>query len=182
MVGLGKSYIGAAVVKHFVRHDQVRPLIICPAGLVDMWTHYNEAYQLDANVLSMGYLREDDRYGSEWMLHDDVTRYRDFVLVDESHNVRHTNTQRYQVLQSSLERTDSPCVLLTATPRNQSNDDILNQIRLFHRDDRTDVPADPPHLGAFFKLVEKGRAAAAVAPLLPANPPYPDTRPALVWP
>ena len=48
VVGLGKSYIGAAIVKHFVRHDQARPLIICPATLVPMWEHYNEAYQLDA--------------------------------------------------------------------------------------------------------------------------------------
>ncbi len=88
VVGLGKSYIGSAIIKHFERCDRARPLIICPASLVEMWEHYNEAYHLNARVLSMGRLREDDLHGPEWMLHDDRYRYRDFVLVDESHNFR----------------------------------------------------------------------------------------------
>src|SRR5262249_27152857 len=74
VVGLGKSYIGAAIVKHFERTDHARPLIICPAPLVDMWERYNELYQLNARVLSMGYLREDDT-GRAHVLLDDV-RYR----------------------------------------------------------------------------------------------------------
>jgi len=43
-------------VKHFERTDHVRPLIICPAPLVEMWEQYNDAYQLNARVLSTGYL------------------------------------------------------------------------------------------------------------------------------
>lgn len=58
VVGLGKSYIGAAIVKHFERVEHSRPLIICPATLVDMWERYNEVYQLNARVLSMGFLKE----------------------------------------------------------------------------------------------------------------------------
>lgn len=60
VVGLGKSYIGAAIVKHFERTEHARPLIICPATLVEMWERYNEVYQLNARVLSIGYLKEDD--------------------------------------------------------------------------------------------------------------------------
>ena len=156
VVGLGKSYIGAAIVKQFERRDRVRPLIICPATLVEMWEHYNEAYQLNARVLSMGLLHEDEQYGPEWMLHDERTRYRDFVLVDESHNFRHTDSQRYRVLQSFLATGERRCVFLTATPRNQSVWDIYNQLRLFHPDDLTDLPVDPPHLRRFFQLVEDG--------------------------
>src|SRR5690606_32078567 len=37
VVGLGKSYIGSAIVKYFERAEQARPLIICPAPLVDSW-------------------------------------------------------------------------------------------------------------------------------------------------
>lgn len=76
VVGLGKSYIGAAIVKHFERTEHARPLIICPATLTEMWERYNEVYQLNARVLSMGYLRWNpvrliqrfgriDRIGSE---------------------------------------------------------------------------------------------------------------------
>ncbi len=155
VVGLGKSYIGAAIVKHFERRDRARPLIVCPAPLIGMWEHYNEAYQLNARVMSMGLLREDERYGLEWMLHDERTRYRDFVLVDESHNLRNTDTQRYKVLQSYLAAGDRRCVFLTATPRNRSAWDIYNQLKLFHQDDVTDLPIDPPNLRQFFKGVDE---------------------------
>lgn len=30
VVGLGKSFIGAAIVKHFERTDHARPLVLCP--------------------------------------------------------------------------------------------------------------------------------------------------------
>ncbi len=156
VVGLGKSYIGAAIVKHFERHDRARSLIICPAPLVEMWEHYNEAYQLNARVLSLGFLREDERHGVEWMLHDERFRYRDFVLVDESHNFRNTDSQRYRVLESFLSTSDRRCVFLTATPRNRSVWDIHNQLRLFHPQEVTDLPVDPPNLRQFFQLVEQG--------------------------
>lgn len=92
VVGLGKSYIGAAIVKHFERTDHARPLIVCPATLVDMWERYNEVYQLNARVLSMGYLREGDNGTANLLLDDVKFRDRDFVLVDESHNFRYPDT------------------------------------------------------------------------------------------
>lgn len=156
VVGLGKSYIGAAIVKHFEQQHRCRPLIICPASLLDMWVHYNEAYQLNAQVLSMGMLKEDDRYGPDWILRDERYAYRDFVLVDESHNFRHTDSQRYRVLETLLAAGNKRCVFLTATPRNQSVWDIYNQMKLFHPDDVTDLDVDPPNLREYFKRVENG--------------------------
>ncbi len=58
-VGLGKSYVGAATVKHFERTHHSRPLVVCPASLANMWERYNEVDQLNARVLSMGKLRDD---------------------------------------------------------------------------------------------------------------------------
>ena len=60
VVGLGKSYIGAAIVKHFERTDHARPSDPLPAPLVEMWERYNEVYQLNARVLSTGYLTESE--------------------------------------------------------------------------------------------------------------------------
>ncbi len=154
VVGLGKSYIGAAIVKHFERTDHARPLIICPAPLTEMWERYNEVYQLNARVLSMGFLREDEDDGVTGLLKDVKYKDRDFVLIDESHNLRHADTQRYKVVQTFLS-TGRRCCLLTATPRNKSAWDVYNQIKLFHQDDRTDLPVDPPNLKDYFKLIEK---------------------------
>jgi len=154
VVGLGKSYIGAAVVKHFERTDHARPLVICPAPLVDMWERYNEVYQLNARILSMGFLREDEEEGVTRLLNDFHFKDRDFVLVDESHNLRHPDTQRYKVVQTYLS-TGRRCCFLTATPRNKSAWDVYHQIKLFHQDDRTDLPVDPPNLKEYFKLIDK---------------------------
>jgi len=155
VVGLGKSYIGSAIIKHFQRYEHARPLILCPASLVDMWEHYNEAYRLDARVLSIGmlYLDPDDP-DSNLLLDDERYRDRDFILVDESHNFRNQDTQRYRILQQYLNYRDKKCVFLTATPYNRSVWDIYHQIKLFHLSEVTSIPIDPPILRNFFRLVE----------------------------
>lgn len=155
VVGMGKSYIGAAIVKHFERAYHARPLIACPAPLVDMWDRYNEVYQLNARVLSMGLLSEGPQADKLLDPQHGLYKDRDFVLIDESHNYRHSDTQRYKLLQSFLAN-GKRCCLLTATPRNKSAWDVYNQLKLFHQDDKTDLPIDPPNLKEFFRLIEKG--------------------------
>jgi len=154
VVGTGKSFIGSAVIKYFERTEQARPLIICPASLVEMWERYNEVYELNARVLSMGHLREDNDTPN-FLLEDVKYRDRDFVLVDESHNFRHSDTQRYRVLQEFM-ATGRRCCFLTATPRNKTAWDIYHQIKLFHQDDKTYLPVDPPDLREYFRAVERG--------------------------
>ena len=153
VVGLGKSYIGAAIVKHFERTDHARPLIICPAPLVDMWERYNEVYQLNARVLSMGYLRENDNESMNMLFEDVRFKDRDFLLIDESHNFCHPDTQRYKIMQGFLSA-GKHCCFLTATPRNKSAWDVYHQIKLFHQEDRTYLPIDPPNLRDYFKKIE----------------------------
>src|SRR5437660_3463254 len=155
VVGLGKSYIGAAIVKHFERIDHARALIICPAALTDMWERYNEVYQLNARVLSMGMLREEDDGVVNMLLEDVLYKDRYFVLIDESHNLRHRDTQRYKVVETFLS-TGRRCCFLTATPRNKSAWDVYSQIKLFHQDDKTDLPVDPPDLKQYFRWIEDG--------------------------
>jgi len=127
VVGLGKSYIGAAIVKHFERTDHARPLILCPAPLVEMWELYNDAYQLNARVLSTGFLHEGNNGTGNILLDDPKYRDRDFVLVDESHNFRYTDTQRYKILQAFLSTGERRTCFLTATPRNKNAWDVYNQ-------------------------------------------------------
>jgi len=161
VVGLGKSFVGAAIVKHFERAERRRPLIVCPKPLEDMWTAYNEQYQLNAQILPMSLLAEGDR-GVD-LLGDVRYRDRDFVLIDESHNFRHPDTQRYRELQTFIAADPERRVcLLTATPRNSAAWDVFNQIKLFHPDDTTDLPIDPPNLREYFKRVVQTEAGAPV--------------------
>jgi superfamily II DNA or RNA helicase len=152
VVGLGKSFVGAAIVKHFERTENTRALIICPAPLVGMWEHYNERYRLNAKVLSMGMLRQNG--DPNWLAR--TYPERNFVLIDESHNLRRRGTQRYEVLEAFLRRGRRVC-MLTATPRNQSEWDIYHQIKLFHPEEKTRLPVEPANLKEYFKLVEAGK-------------------------
>jgi superfamily II DNA/RNA helicase len=156
VVGLGKSYIGAAIVKHFERTDHARPLVICPAPLVEMWERYNEAYQLNARILSTGYLYESGDGSGNILLDDSRYKDRDFVLLDESHNFRYPDTQRYTLLQAYLSTGGRRSCFLTATPRNKTAWDVYHQLKLFHQDDKTDLPIAPADLKQYFKLIEEG--------------------------
>jgi superfamily II DNA or RNA helicase len=151
VVGLGKTYIGMAMLRHFYETQGARPLIICPASLLDWWEESREDFGVDARVLSMGLLQER---GVD-LLRDRKYRDRDPVLIDESHNFRYNNTQRYRALQPYL--LGKTAILLTATPRNNTEWDIYHQIKLFHHADRTDIPIQPPDLRSFFKEVEAGQ-------------------------
>ncbi len=123
-----------------------------------MWERYNEVYALNARVVSIGLLRDSYlRNDSEELsaFNSLLAKYpnRDFVLIDESHNLRHSDTQRYKMVQTFLS-TGKRCCLLTATPRNKSAWDVYHQIKLFHQDDLTTLPIDPPNLKDYFRMIE----------------------------
>ncbi|MCI0712734.1 MAG: DEAD/DEAH box helicase, partial [Chloroflexi bacterium] len=152
VVGLGKSFIGLALLKHWNIYEAAYGVIVCPASLVPMWEAYIAKFRIWATVLSMGMLSQK---GNERLLLDNP-KYSNagIVLVDESHNFRSRDSQRYHALE--LFTGDRPAILLTATPRNTSAWDIYHQIRLWHPDDRTNLlnPPNPPNLTEFFRRVE----------------------------
>jgi len=152
VVGLGKSFIGAAIVKHFERTERLRALIICPKPLEGMWKRYNERYALNAAVVPMSLLMTSERGIDLFESYPD----RDFVLIDESHAFRNAGSQRYEALSTYLQAEDRKLCLLTATPRNSRARDVYNQIKLFHPEEMTDLPIDPPDLQLFFQGVEDG--------------------------
>ncbi len=155
VVGLGKSFIGAAITKYFERVRDCDPLIICPKSLEEMWLTYNAEYDLHAEVLPLSMLREGADTGVD-LQNDPRYRNRDFILIDESHNFRNTDTQRYRELEHFIN--DGPgrrVCMLTATPRNSRARDVLNQMRFFHPDDQTDLPIDPPNLSQYFTKIEQ---------------------------
>lgn len=153
VVGMGKSYIGAAVLKQFAQTEGAKPLIICPASLTTLWERYNAVYSLNAQVLSMGMLTENDQY-KNILLDDERYNDRKFILIDESHHFRNADTQRYGMIQSFLNTGDRKVLFLTATPKSRSTWDVYNQIKLFHPEDKTDLPINPPDLRKYFKGIE----------------------------
>ena len=163
VVGFGKSYIGSALIKYYRDQKRKRTLIVCPARLVPMWKAYNQLFDLGAEVLSMGMLTYPDGVKgatTHYSLNDDE-RYEqyDMVLIDESHNFRNPNTDRYQILQPYLR--NRQVILLTATPQNKSVWDYYYQLKLFHQQDRSAFPISTARLDTFFQQAEKNPAQLA---------------------
>ncbi|PDW01368.1 hypothetical protein A9Q02_21020 [Candidatus Chloroploca asiatica] len=126
-VGLGKTYIGKKLLELFAYYQRQRALIICPAQLREMWQRQIEESRIAARIIGMEELGRADYPVSQ---HSDA----EFVLVDESHNFRNPQAQRYQNLSRILASGEPKRVaLLTATPINNSLWDLYHQIALWTR-------------------------------------------------
>lgn len=172
VVGLGKTYIGAEIVRQLQFSEPLGrlPLIICPAGLMPMWERVSERFGLGAEVLSMSSLapppgvdfdEETGRYvDTEPQDEHGIDLARDYpnrgvVLVDEAHNFRNPLTRRYAALSHYLTTGDHKVVLLSATPQNLGPADIYYQLRLFLDDLDHGLPLEPLHLQEYFGAVTR---------------------------
>lgn len=126
VVGLGKTLMATAVARIFQDDYSLETLIICPKNLVPMWRKVVADYRMIAEVLSLS--RVTDELPK-------LRRYR-LVIIDESHNLRNREGQRYAAIQEYITQNESKCVLLSATPYNKSYLDLSSQLRLFIPEDR----------------------------------------------
>jgi superfamily II DNA or RNA helicase len=151
VVGLGKTYVGTALLK-YLQLQEYRPLIICPPALIPMWEKFCADYEIDAKILSRGKLSQDN-----FELYQDY-RYkdRDLVLIDESHHFRHHLSRQYENLHQFMQAREAKAILLTATPFSNDATDIKNQIMLFHPSPKTFIPpANETDLDRYFREIKK---------------------------
>ncbi len=127
VVGLGKSMMATALAKVFEDDFHTETLILCPKNLVSMWEDYAHTYRLHAKVLSISRVINE--------LPENTRRYR-VVLIDESHNLRNKEGQRWKAIREYIDRNDSLCILLSATPYNKTYLDLSAQLGLFLREDQ----------------------------------------------
>lgn len=162
VVGLGKSYIAIALISYYWSVKQKASLIICPASLKNMWESYKDEYHLRCKILSSSELYYKD--DNESFTLNDLPEYDGYgvVIIDESHNFRNPDSQRYRILAPYLQ--GKKVVLLTATPQNNSVWDIYHQIKLFHQSDVTTHSVSPNNLKTYFKTY--GEVPEKIAELL----------------
>ncbi len=134
VVGLGKTITACAIAKLFEDNFHYNTLIICPKNLVEMWKYHVLKYELRANVISLSNLTKEIAGLKQFAFKQ--------VIIDESHNLRNQNGNRYRALKEFLEENDGKVILLSATPYNKTYYDLSNQLRLFIADD-TDLGISP---------------------------------------
>lgn len=134
VVGLGKTFITAQLLQQI----KGRILVICPPVLQSYWEESLQDFRVPARVQSLGKL---DR-----IIKDGIQRY-DYIVVDEAHRFRNELTQSYADLLDICR--GKKVILVTATPLNNSIDDIFAQLKLFQIPKNSTIPGIP-NLEKFF--------------------------------
>lgn len=124
-VGFGKTYLALRLLDDYAYQLRQKALVVCPAQLRDIWWGKKlEAYRIYAQIESQERVSQTD------FLAHASTDY-DLVIVDECHNFRNPNANRYQNLSKLLSMgKNKKLVLLTATPINTGVLDLYHQMRL----------------------------------------------------
>ena len=120
-VGLGKSYVAAAVARSMQEHGFDIELVV-PASLVPQWKEITGEFGVAARVLTHDSIGDPFR-GDK----------RRLLVVDEAHGFRNPRTQRWAAL--ARHSVGARLMLVTATPVCNSADDLLSLISLIAADD-----------------------------------------------
>uniref|UniRef100_A0A831UEP4 Helicase n=1 Tax=Geobacter metallireducens TaxID=28232 RepID=A0A831UEP4_GEOME len=134
VVGLGKTFIAAQLLQQL----KGRILVICPPVLKSYWEESLHDFRVPARVESLGKLDKVIRFG--------LDRF-DYVVVDEAHRFRNETTRSYADLLDICR--GKKVILVTATPLNNTIDDIFAQLKLFQAPKNSTIPGIP-NLERFF--------------------------------
>lgn len=140
VVGLGKTYIATLLAGQL----EGRTLVIAPPALVDKdnpgsWQNAFLDFGISGSFESVGKL---DR-----ILERGMDRYKN-VIIDEAHRFRTESNQTYEKIAEICR--GKRVILVTATPYNNSPNDILSQLKLFQNARKSTIP-NLPDLETFFK-------------------------------
>lgn len=145
VVGLGKTYMSALLARQLNEPC----LVIAPPHLLDennpgSWRNVFHQFGVRGYWCeSIGKL--------DTLLKRDLTKYKT-VFIDESHRFRTEDTQSYELL-SQICR-GKRVVLVSATPLNNTPQDILSQIKLFQPGKNSTIP-NVRNLEAFFGTLRR---------------------------
>ena len=117
-----KPLMATALARVLADELMLETLVLCPLNLVKMWEDYCHSYRLPScKVMS---------YSKVLQQLPDLRRYR-LIILDESHNLRNREGKTYRVILEYIQKNDSKCILLSATPYNKDYLDLASQLRLF---------------------------------------------------
>lgn len=188
VVGLGKTVVGLLIIRKFIEEAALlerdrKVLIVTPPAIKKAWQRTIEDFDKNRTdrisdcieFITTGSIGKLVQHGFDIAeeMPEDVSdefdskiEYNDYglVIIDESHNFRNNNTQKYQDLNSligaiQIKKGVAPYIgLLTATPQNNSPLDIKNQLYLFQREpNHSTLPhIEGGKLDSFFAEKQRG--------------------------
>lgn len=141
VVGLGKTVVAAMIAQRFIaaNGNNTRILVIFPPAVQSNWEDTFRDFQIKNNYsqfVSNGSLDKVIEGTNNYS----QPSYYDLIIVDEAHNFRHDSTGNYDLLQRICKsarlnkgnvKGNKRVLLLSATPLNNTPEDIKNQLLLF---------------------------------------------------
>lgn len=141
VVGLGKTMIATMIAKRFIEANgkNSKILVVFPPALEDNWKNTFKLFGISkkAQFVTNGSLSKIIEGRDQYCDKEEF----DLIIVDEAHQFRSDSSERYDELQKICK---SPCtnmgllksyrkkvMLLSATPLNNTPEDLLNQLLLF---------------------------------------------------
>ena len=182
VVGLGKTVVGTLIIKKFIEEHasyegrSANVLIVTPPAIKSGWLDTIRDFDEDAPTAITPYidfittgsignlLTGEDEEDNDDGAFTEALKDKEYglIIIDESHNFRNHKTKKYQDLDNLISRIAqqhiAPFVgLLSATPQNNSPQDIYNQIKFFERNpNNTKLPTiEGGKLDSFFSNMEK---------------------------
>lgn len=163
VVGLGKTIVGVLLIKYYLEFAESegrdrRVLIVVPPAIKSAWLDTIANFDTDrddkmmpcVDFITTGSVdklvdsddEEDENISGSF--EDELHKeHYGLILIDESHNFRNNETQMYRALDNLIDQIGReasyyPYVgLLSATPQNNTPEDLQNQIYLFQRTPRS---------------------------------------------
>ncbi len=143
-VGLGKTWTALAVIKFFQLQGR-ETILLCPKKMEVNWNRYRKHQESRFEKDQFDYFI---RFHTD-MIDDRLEKYHDradkyfsndrpkLLVIDESHNLRNDKSKRYELLMHQIlkKNEDMKVLLLSATPINNSLNDIRNQFKLMVKGD-----------------------------------------------
>ncbi len=144
VVGLGKTYVSAMLASEL----DGRTLVLAPPVLLDennpgSWPSVFSDFRVPADHESLGKL--------EQIIDRGTGKYKN-VFIDEAHRFRTESNVTYEKLAQICR--GKRVILVTATPLNNTPNDILSQIKLFQSAKKSTIP-NVSNLEGFFGRLEK---------------------------
>ena len=143
VVGLGKTYISAMLAKQL----EGGILVLAPPILLDennpgSWKNVFLDFKVSAHFESIGKL--------DSVLRRDLSKYKN-IFIDEAHRFRTESNITYENLARIC--SGKRIILVSATPLNNSPKDILSQIKLFQKPNKSTIP-NQINLNSFFNKLK----------------------------
>jgi superfamily II DNA or RNA helicase/HKD family nuclease len=149
VVGLGKTIVATMIAKRFIEANGLHAniLVIYPPSIEKNWRDAFKQFGIQkyAQFISNGSLSKIIEGKGNYHDKEDY----DLIIIDEAHNFRSDDAQRYDILQRICKSprsnigfiggTQKKVMLLSATPLNNRPDDFLNLILLFQDNKRTSL-------------------------------------------